>query len=230
VRSLQQELRAPYTQLGKTAAEQYAAGIAPGGQFARPFSMQDATNTEAMRLAQQEALAATQQSAAGRGGLLTANTQEALQKRAAQIGAQYQNQAFNQYLAQQQLLMRPLEQAMTLGAGQVTGQAGAESDALMTAGQGSANAMLAAAGLASGADIANARSQAGLVTSTVDQLIRSGLLNPGAGSNVPSVAPVTGGQQMSYVPYTMAGGQTGTIPMFNLPPTTVYPGEMGFGG
>lgn len=194
VRNIQQQLRAPYTALGQTAAQQYAAGIAPGGQFARPFSMQDAQNTQAMRLAQQEAAAATEQSAASRGGLLSANTQEALQKRAAQIGAQYQNQAFNQYLQQQNLLMRPLELGLQVGAGQAGAQAGAESEAQMTAGQGAANAIMAEAGLMSGADIAAAQGQSKMLTSTVDQLIRAGLLKPGqkptdvtSPTNVPNV-------------------------------------------
>lgn len=211
VRNIQQELRAPYTTLGQTAAQQYAAGIAPGGQFARPFSMQDAQNTQAMRLAQQEAAAATEQSAASRGGLLSANTQEALQKRAAQIGAQYQNQAFNQYLQQQNLLMRPLELGLQVGAGQAGAQAGAESEAQMTAGQGAANAIMAEAGLMSGADIAAAQGRSNLITSSLDQLIRAGLIRPGAGSNVapapvsnvPNLAPVVDRSTVSDSIYSL---------------------------
>lgn len=189
VRKIQQDLRAPYTGLGQTAAQQYAAGIAPGGQFARPFSMADAQNTQAMRLAQQEAAAATEQSAASRGGLLTANTQEALQKRAAQIAAQYQNQAFNQYVAQQQLLQRPLETAMTLGAGQAGAQAGAESEAQMLAGQGAANALLAGAGLTSAADIAQANARARFGTNAVDQLVKL-FTSSRAGGGGGGIAPV----------------------------------------
>lgn len=208
VRNIQQELRAPYTTLGQTAAQQYAAGIAPGGQFARPFSMRDAQNVQAMRLAQQEAAAATEQSAASRGGLLSANTQEALQKRAAQIGAQYQNQAFNQYLQQQNLLMRPLELGLQVGAGQAGAQAGAESEAQMTAGQGAANAIMAEAGLMSGADIAAAQGRSNLITSSLDQLIRAGLIRPGAGSNVapaPAPASVPNVPNLPSLDFTMPG-------------------------
>lgn len=243
VRNIQQQLRAPYTTLGQTAAQQYAAGIAPGGQFARPFSMQDAQNTQAMRLAQQEAAAATEQSAASRGGLLSANTQEALQKRAAQIGAQYQNQAFNQYLQQQNLLMRPLELGLQLGAGQAGAQAGAESEAQMQAGQGAANALMAEAGLMSGADIAAAQGRSNLVTSSLDQLIRAGLIRPGKGSNVapvsnvpnvPNLAPVedrsfySGGTYDPYIQefggYTMGAANPAMQPAPFIPYTPPAPG------
>jgi hypothetical protein len=158
--------------------------------------MADASNTGAMQQAQRAALEATQQSAASRGGLLTSSTQEGLQRRAADIAAQYQNQAFNQYLAQQQALAQPLQYGMTLGSGQVGAQAGAESEAIMSAGQGSANAILAEAGLLSAADIAksNMRSQFG--TNLIDQLIQAGVLS--GLTNPTGTAPAATGGGSSF--------------------------------
>ena len=198
VRELQQQLRAPYTQLGQEATAQYARLLGPEGPLGKPFSMADASNTGAMQQAQRAALEATQQSAAARGGLLTSSTQEGLQRRAADIAAQYQNQAFNQYLAQQQALAQPLQYGMTLGSGQVGAQAGAETEAIRSAGQGSANAILAEAGLLSAADIAksNMRSQFG--TNLIDQLIQAGVLSGLTNPTGTGTAPAATGGGSSF--------------------------------
>ena len=211
VRELQQQLRAPYTQLGQEATAQYARLLGPEGPLGKPFSMADASNTGAMQQAQRAALEATQQSAASRGGLLTSSTQEGLQRRAADIGAQYQNQAFNQYLAQQQALAQPLQYGMTLGSGQVGAQAGAESEAIMSAGQGSANAILAEAGLLSAADIAksNMRSQFG--TNLIDQLIQAGVLSGLTNPTGTGTAPAATG-----------GGSSFRLPSLNWTPPSSY--------
>jgi hypothetical protein len=161
-----------------------------------------------------------------------------LQRRAADIAAQYQNQAFNQYLAQQQALAQPLQYGMTLGSGQAGAQAGAESEAIMSAGQGSANAILAEAGLLSAADIAksNMRSQFG--TNLVDQLIQagvlSGLTNP-TDTKPTTFSPVGGGG--FTVPASSASSSlysfvpdVATVPTYSFGDSTYSGPGISFGG
>ena len=220
VQDLQARLRAPYTQLGSAAAQQYATLLGPGGPLGKPFSMADATNTGVMQQAQRAASEATQQSAASRGGLLTSATQEALQRRAGDIGAQYQNQAFNQYIAQQQALSNPLQFAMNLGAGQTSGEAGTSSEAIMSAGQGAANAVLAEAGLLSAADIARANMRAGHTTNTIVQLIQTGvlrgLLNPSGTQPTTTQQPAFQLPSLSWQPNYSFVPDAQTTPTYNF--------------
>ena len=67
---------------------------------AGPFTMAQAQNSDAENAAMTGASNMIQTSAAAGGGLLSSNTNSALQTSGANIAAQYQNQAFNQWLAQ----------------------------------------------------------------------------------------------------------------------------------
>jgi hypothetical protein len=92
----------PYAAAGGPALAALEAGTAAGGQFNKPFTMADATNSEAERVARERGLDAIQNSAAYKGGLISSNDMQGLNKFAADTAAQYENQAFNQDLATKQ--------------------------------------------------------------------------------------------------------------------------------
>ena len=124
------------------------------------------------------------------GNLLSSNTLAGLTQFGQQIGAQYQNQAFNQNLAQQQLASGLLTQAAGIGAGAT----GKSAEAI-------ANAQLAAAGARSGATAGYAQ-------------IANNLL--GAVSGVGKVAGATStGGTGGTTGYTMDGTSVGTPTYLN---------------
>ncbi len=106
---IQAEQRAPWVEAGKTALQRLQTGLAPGGEFRAQFSMADAMNAPAMQTALATGREAIEQSAASRGGLLSSNTLAGLTEYGQKVGAQYQNQAFNQYLAQLEANLKPIQ-------------------------------------------------------------------------------------------------------------------------
>ena len=139
------EARAPYTRAAEQALGTLASGIAPGGQFAQRY---DYGSPRAAQLAAEDAARRNiEQSAASRGGLLTSNTLDQIQRESARIGAQYQNQDFNQWLSEQQLLMKPLETMVGMGSQQVSQVADIGSTAALAAAGSRAGATLQTANL-----------------------------------------------------------------------------------
>jgi hypothetical protein len=139
------EARAPYTRAAEQALGTLSSGIAPGGQFAQRY---DYGTPRAAQLAAEEAARRNiEQSAASRGGLLTSNTLDQIQRESARIGASYQNQDFNQWLAEQQLLMKPLETMVGMGSQQISQVADIGSTAAMAAAGSRAGATLQTANL-----------------------------------------------------------------------------------
>lgn len=139
------EARAPYTRAAEQALGTLASGIAPGGQFAQRY---DYSTPRAAQLAAEDAARRNiEQSAASRGGLLTSNTLDQIQRESARIGASYQNQDFNQWLAQQQLLMKPLETMVGMGSQQISQVADVGSTAALAAAGSRAGATMQTANL-----------------------------------------------------------------------------------
>ena len=89
----------PYITAGQPALARMAAGVAPGGEFTNTFTMADAQNSPAMLNAQAQGADVIQNAAAAKGGLLGTNTLADLTKFGQGNAAQYENQAFNQWLA-----------------------------------------------------------------------------------------------------------------------------------
>lgn len=126
----------PYTQAGQKALAQLSAGTAPGGEFNKTFTMDDAQNSAAMQNAQAQGMDIIQNSAAGRSGILGTNQQADLVKFGQGNAAQYQNQAFNQWLANrnanqtgvQNLANTGLTAGTTLGTGLANLSTGAARD------------------------------------------------------------------------------------------------------
>jgi hypothetical protein len=126
--------RQPYTSAGLEALARLRAGIQPGGEFAKPFSMADATNSEAMKTALAQGREAIQGSAAAKGGLLGTNTLAGLTDYGQKVGAQYQNQAFNQWLQERGAMLDPLKSMVGMGATQTGAVADTAANAALAAG------------------------------------------------------------------------------------------------
>lgn len=138
----------PYQEAGAAATQQMLAGIQPGGQFATPFTMADATNAPAMQTALEQGKNIIQGSAAARGGLLSSGTLAGLTEFGQKTGAQYQQQAFDQWLKQRSAMMEPLAMLMRSGQSAAGDIASALSGATLTGAQAKAGATQAGYGAA----------------------------------------------------------------------------------
>lgn len=132
---IQAQQRAPWVEAGKVALQRLQTGLAPGGEFTKQFTMADAQNMPAMQAALQQGRAAIEGSAAARGGLLSTNTLADLTKFGQQVGAGYENQAFNQFMRQQEANLAPIQSLAQVGQTQMGNVADAMSNAALIGGQ-----------------------------------------------------------------------------------------------
>jgi hypothetical protein len=107
----------PYITAGQPALKRMAAGVAPGGEFTNTFTMADAQNSPAMLNAQAQGADVIQNAAAAKGGLLGTNTLADLTKFGQGNAAQYENQAFTQWLANRNANQGALAGMVNLGSG-----------------------------------------------------------------------------------------------------------------
>ena len=107
----QRALMQPFVGAGTTALQRLVSGVGPGGEFAQPYQLGEALpamgtfkaeETEAQRFARDQALAAMQEQMQRGGQALSSNAIIGAGDLAAKIGSQYEQQGFNQWLAQQQ--------------------------------------------------------------------------------------------------------------------------------
>ncbi len=92
--------QAPWMAAGETALGQLSAGTQQGGQFNKPFTMADAQNMPAYTFALGQGQQALGRQAAMGGQNLSAQNLQGQMGLAEGLAAQYENQAFNQNLAQ----------------------------------------------------------------------------------------------------------------------------------
>jgi len=130
--------QAPWRDAGGAAITQLGKDISPGGQFTKPFTMADATNSSAEQHALQQGKIAIDNSAAARGGLLSTNDIQDNTKFAEGTAASFQNQAFNQWLQQNQQQLNAKQSVA--GVGQSAAQNTADNSANILMAQGSAQA------------------------------------------------------------------------------------------
>jgi hypothetical protein len=139
----QTALERPYTQAGTQALQQLTEGLQPGGQYTQQFALQhaaqqgmtgatpfQATTSPAQQFAQQQAMQAMRNQMALGGQNLSSNAIVGAGKLAGGIASQYEQQAYNQWLAgRQQILaenqsqMQPLYKLGVLGQAAASGQA-----------------------------------------------------------------------------------------------------------
>lgn len=157
----------PWTTAGTTAIGQLSQATQPGGQYAagKQFTMADAQNSDAEQYAQKQAMQASQNSAAARGGLIGTNEQQSLQANAAGIGSQYQNQAFNQWLQTNQQQLNALQSVAQVGQSSATNVADT-----------TANLTLAGANAQAAGTIGSANAISGGASSLTNQLTTLGKL------------------------------------------------------
>jgi hypothetical protein len=174
----------PYATSGAGATQQLADYLKTGGQFNRPFSMADAQNSDAEQFVQKRAMDAVETSAAARGGLLSSNALDQLQTTAGGIAAQFQNQAFNQWMEQNKMLLSGLEF-----------QAGTGARAAEGIGSAGANAALTSAGAQAGAQV----SMYDALNNATDKIGK--VLFPGKTTNLTVDPYGMGVEQGSAMPY-----------------------------
>lgn len=117
-----QRLQNPYLQAGTSALAQLQAGLKEGGQYNRAFTREDAQNSDAYKFSLDEGTRAINAAAAAGGLQLSSANLQDLGKFAEGNAAQYQQQAFNQWLAQNNLSLGGLQRLVDTGqvsAGQV---------------------------------------------------------------------------------------------------------------
>ena len=186
----------PWLDAGKGALTTLQTGLQPGGQFNKPFTMADATNSPAEQEALRRSSEATQNSAAAKGGLIGSNVMDQLQVNAGNIAAGFEGQAFDQWNTQQN---------RQLGATQSL--AGVGQSMAVNAGESAANATLAAGGAQAGNQIA----QGGIIGNTIGQigniLGQSDLFKPSVAPNMGANPTPTGGD-----PYGMSTNNSGMTP------------------
>jgi hypothetical protein len=111
----QTENQTPYMTAGTDALATLSAGLAPGGQFNKPFTMADAQNMPAYNFALEQGKQAIGNAAAAGGTELSSNNIQNLGKFAEGTAAQYEQQAFNQWLAQNNLSLGALQNMVATG-------------------------------------------------------------------------------------------------------------------
>lgn len=190
--------RQPWVDAGSAALKRLSEGLAPGGEYTKKFTMADATNSEAEKHALETGLGSIQNLAAAKGGLLNTNALQATTKFAEDTAATYENQAFNQWLAQQQ---------MQLGAQQSLAQVG--QTAVNQVADTNANAILAGANAQAGNTIA----QGNILSSALGSLGNIFTSNTGGSGSLSNIFSSGGSTVPSggYIP-----PQSGTGTDFNL--------------
>jgi hypothetical protein len=112
----QRSIQQPYMDAGKAALNTLSAGLAPGGQFNRAFSMADMENVmPAFTFARDEGLQAMNNQMAMGGQQLSSNAVHGAGTLAEGIASQFEGQAFNQWLAQNNLTLGALQNMVHTG-------------------------------------------------------------------------------------------------------------------
>lgn len=195
----QRELQQPYITAGQSALERLIAGTAAGGEFATPFKMEE---SQAQQFATKESLAAMQSQMATGGQALSSNAIAGAGKLAGNIGSQYEQQAYNQWLQSRKAQMDPLQniaamgQASASGVGANIGSAGSNISNLQT---GIGNVQ-AAGQVGAAAPYAN-------LTSGIGSLLLAQGMQPAQQQN-PNAGPSTGQTTLTtYQGYDPVTGQ-----------------------
>lgn len=114
------DLQKPWLTAGETALNRLSAGLAPGGEFATPFSKTNWQTDPGYQFRLGEGLKALDRQAAARGGLISGAALKAATRYGQDYGSgEYQN-AFNRYYQERQNMLSPLQSLA--GVGQTSAQ------------------------------------------------------------------------------------------------------------
>jgi len=204
--NIQAQQRQPWVDAGTKGLAQLQTMTGTDSPLMKGFTMADAQNGPAMQQALASGTEAIQNSAAAKGGLLSSNTLEGLSNYGQATGAQYENQAFNQWLSQNQLQLGAVESLSQTGVQQAGQVADAYSNAALTAGGANAAAQMVAGNAVPSAI------NAGMQQYQMQQLLNSG----GGGS--PSPTDMSGFQTPLTTPqYTPTDGSLSSSLTFGGP-------------
>jgi len=196
---LQAQQKQPWVDAGKTGLATLTAGLQPGGQFMKNFSMSDATNSPAEKFALEQGTQAINNSNAARSGTLNTNATQDLVKFAEGNAAQYENQAFNQFMSQQGMQLGAVESLAQTGQTAVTSSADTTASLMTQAANASAAGQIGSANAIGGgiSNIANSLQQQQMLS----KLLGTNTNTTGVGG-INSPAPMGG---YSGDPYASAG-------------------------
>jgi hypothetical protein len=112
----QKQLQQPWQQAGLGALSTLSSGLQSGGQFNKPFSMADMGNVmPAYKFAEGQALEAMRNQMAAGGQDLSSNAVQGAGTLASGLASQYEGQAFNQWLQQNNMTLGGLQQMVSTG-------------------------------------------------------------------------------------------------------------------
>jgi hypothetical protein len=196
---LQAAQKQPWVDAGKIGLNQLTGMVSPGSKLMQGFNMTDATNSQAEQFALQQGTQAINNSNAARSGTLNTNATQDLTKFAEGTAAQYENQAFNQWMAQQGLQLGAVESLSGTGQSAVTSSADTTASLMTQAANASAAGQIGSAN-AIGAGLSN------VTNSLQQQQILNRLL--GGNSNTPGVGGISTpapAQDYTGDPYASSG-------------------------
>ena len=242
---LQTDMRGPWVAAGTQALGTLQTGLAPGGQFSKPFNMADATNTGAMQFAEQQGQEAIGNTAAAQGGLLGTNAQQAAVKFAEQNAAQFQNQAFNQFQTDRLTQLGAQQSLAGIGQTNLNAVADAGSNSLLAAGGAGAAGTVGGANILSqglstlggGVSAYNTLSKLLAPASAVPQTAMNAANAAGATGSGDSIAALNaqmgwtqGAAPAVATPFGMSGGATAASPYGAMSAPSAVPAFTGASG
>lgn len=131
-------LQQPWITAGTGAVNRLATGLAPGGEFATPFTQTDWQQDPGYQFRLSEGLKALDRQMASRGSLLSGGALKGSQRYAQDLASQEYQNAFNRYYNERTNMLAPIQSLAGLGQTNV-GQA---SNALTAGGTNAGNAAL----------------------------------------------------------------------------------------
>ena len=111
----QQALQEPWRAAGATAVNRLSQGLAPGGEFATPFSQTNWQTDPGYQFRLGEGLKALDRTAAARGGLLSGANIKGAVRFGQDLGSQEYNNAFSRYYQERNQMLNPIQSVAGLG-------------------------------------------------------------------------------------------------------------------
>lgn len=158
-------LQKPWTDAGTAAIGQIQSGNQPGGQFQKQFTLADATNAPVEQAALQQGTTAINNAAAAGGTQLSTNNVQNLGKFAETEAANYEGQAFNQWLQGNQFNLDSLQSQAQIGQTATN----AQSNALGNLGTNQTNLTLAGANATAAGQVGSANAYGSGITNAINQ-------------------------------------------------------------
>lgn len=179
----------PWTTAGGAAVTQLGTETQPGGQFNKPFTMADATNSSAETTALTAGKQAIDNSAAAKGGLLSTNDIQDNTTFAENTAASFQNQAFNQNIQQNQQQLNAQQSLAGLGQSSASDVGDNSANLTLAAGNAQAAGTVGSTNATVGG-INGVASSLGSQIGTISKLFGGGTSSVGIGTTDPNAVGI----------------------------------------